>query len=129
MVAAGGGGGEVEGHLVLVERDRRLGEVVGGGGPAVRARGVVDDHDRSLDLPTGTSRLASTLAPSPSHVVALARNRRVVPPSFFPTFCFPPNSASARLGLVHLVPLLTGKMGLAVHRWLLMGGGATALPT
>ena len=128
MVAAGGGGGEVEGHLVLVERDRRLGEVVGGGGPAVRAPGVVDDHDRSLDLPTGTSRLASTLAPSPSHVVALARNRRVVPPSFFPTFRFPPNSASARLGLVHLVPLLTSKMGLAVHRWLLMGGGATALP-
>ena len=128
MVAAGGGG-EVEGHLVLVERDRRLGEVVGGGGPAVRAPGVVDDHDRSLDLSTGTSRLASTLAPSPSHVVALARNRRVVPPSFFPTFRFPANSASARLGLVHLVPLLTGKMGLAVHRWLLMGGGATALPT
>ena len=127
MVAAGGGG-EVEGHLVLVERDRRLGEVVGGGGPAVRARGVVDDHDRSLDLSTGTSRLASTLAPSPSHVVALARNRCVVPPSFFPTFRFPANSASARLGLVHLVPLLTSKMGLAVHRWLLMRGGATALP-
>ena len=127
MVAAGGGG-EVEGHLVLVERDRRLREVVGGGGPAVRARGVVDDHDRSLDLSTGTSRLASTLAPSPSHVVALARNRRVVPPSFFPTFRFPPNSASARLGLVHLVPLLTSKMGLAVHRWLLMGGGTNALP-
>ena len=127
MVAAAGGGGEVEGHLVLVERDRRLREVVGGGGPAVRARGVVDDHDRSLDLSTGTSRLASTLAPSPSHVVALARNR-VVPPSLFPTFRFPPNSASARLGFVHLVPLLTSKMGLAVHRWLLMGGGATALP-
>ena len=127
MIAAGGGG-EVEGHLVLVERDRRLGEVVGGGGPAVRARRVVDDHDGSLDLSTGTSRLASTLAPSPSHVVALARNRRVVPPSFFPTFRFPPNSASARLGIVHLVPLLTSKMGLAVHRGLLMGDLATALP-
>ena len=127
MIAAAGGG-EVEGHLVLVERDRRLGEVVGGGGPAVRARRVVDDHDGSLDLSTRTSRLASTLAPSPSHVVALARNRRVVPPSLFPTFRFPPNSASARLGIVHLVPLLTSKMGLAVHRGLLMGGGATALP-
>ena len=69
-VVAGAAGRQVERHLVLVEGDGGLGEVVGRGGAAVRAGGVVDDHDRPLNLAPRTARLAPGLAAPRRHVVA-----------------------------------------------------------
>ena len=130
MVAAGWARRQVEGNLVLVKGDGRLGEVVGRGSPAVRAGGVVYDHDGSLDLPTRTSRLAPTLAPPPSHIVALVcigvwvAATSLVSAS---SFRLSPHGASTCVALLHTFPLLTSKVGLAVHRGVLVRLGATTL--
>ena len=130
MVAAGWARRQVEGNLVLVKGDGRLGEVVGRGSPAVRAGGVVDDHDGSLDLPTRTSRLAPTLAPPPSHIVALVcigvwvAATSLVSAS---SFRLSPHGASTCVALLHTFPLLTSQVGLAVHRGVLVRLGATTL--
>ena len=121
MVVVGGPRRQVEGNLVLMEGDRRLGEVVGGGGPAVGAGCVVDNHNGSLNLTTGTPRLAPTLAPPP-HIVALVAVHRVDSSGIVSSntsLGFSPHGAS--VALVHtLVPLLPGKVGLAVNRRMLV---------
>ena len=85
------------------------------------AGGVVDDHNGSLDLTTGTPRLAPTLAPPP-HIVALVAVHRVDSPGIVSSntsLGFSPHGAS--VALVHtLVPLLAGKVGLAVNRRMLV---------
>ena len=98
------------------------------------AGGVVDDHNCALDFPTRTSRLAPTLAPSPSHIVALVCVAVwVASPSLVCTsssFRLPPNCSSTCVALIHTLPLLTSQVGLTVHRGVLVSlGGATTLPS
>ena len=130
MVVAAWARRQVKSNLVLVKGDRRLGEVVGRGSPAVRTGGVMDDHDGSFNLPTRTSRLAPTLAPPPSHIVALVcigmwvASTSLVSAS---SFCLSPHCASTRVALLHTLPLLTSKVGLTVHRGVLVGLGASTL--
>ena len=80
---------------------------------------VVDNHNRSLNLTTGTPRLAPTLAPPPN-IVALVPVHWVDSPGIVNTSLgFSPHGAS--VALVHtLVPLLAGKVGLAVNRRMLV---------
>ena len=85
------------------------------------AGGVVDNHNRSLNLTTGTPRLAPTLAPPPN-IVALVAVHRVDSPGIVSSntsLGFSPHRAS--VALVHtLLPLLAGKVGLAVNRRMLV---------
>ena len=79
---------------------------------------VVDNHNRSLNLTTGTPRLAPTLAPSPDIVALVAVHWVDSPPivSSNTSLGFSPHGAS--VALVHtLLPLL---VGLAVNRRMLV---------
>ena len=85
------------------------------------AGGVVDNHNGSLNLTARTPRLAPTLTPPP-HIVALVAVHRVDSPPILSSntsLGFSPHGAS--VALVHtLVPLLAGKVGLAVNRRMLV---------
>ena len=87
------------------------------------AGGVVDDHNGSLNLTTGTPRLAPTLAPPPNIVALVGIPVHWVDSpgilSSNTSLGFSPHGAS--VALVHtLVPLLAGKVGLAVNRRMLV---------
>ena len=94
-----------------MEGDGGLRKVIGRGGPAVGAGGVVHYHYRPLNLPPRAPRLTSALTP-PGHVVTVCMSLAPVLASSSTPLALPSYSAMATvLPPLSLVPLLLGREG------------------